>query len=68
MTEVEKKKILSKIKGTTKLADLKDVDLVVEAIFEDVNVKKDIFKNLDTICKKETLFASSFIRGTGFIL
>ena len=59
MTETEKKKILSKIKGTTKLADLKDADLVVEAIFEDVNVKKDIFKNLDKICKKETLFASN---------
>ncbi len=59
MTEAEKKKILSKIKGTTKLEDLKDADLVVEAIFEDANVKKDIFKNLDTICKKETLFASN---------
>jgi len=59
MTEAEKNKILSKIKGTTKLADLKDVDLVVEAIFEDANVKKDIFKELDTICKKETLFASN---------
>ena len=59
MTEAEKNKILSKIKGTTKLEDLKDVDLVVEAIFEDVNVKKDIFKNLDKICKKETLFASN---------
>lgn len=59
MTEAEKNKILSKIKGTTKLADLKDVDLVVEAIFEDVNVKKDIFKELDKICKKETLFASN---------
>jgi len=59
MTEAEKNKILSKIKGTTKLEDLKDADLVVEAIFEDVNVKKDIFKELDTICKKETLFASN---------
>jgi len=59
MTEAEKNKILSKIKGTTKLADLKDADLVVEAIFEDIDVKKDIFKNLDKICKKETLFASN---------
>lgn len=59
MTEAEKNKTLSKIKGTTKLADLKDADLVVEAIFEDVNVKKDIFKELDKICKKETLFASN---------
>jgi len=59
MTEAEKQKILSKIKGTTKLEDLKDADLVVEAIFEDIDVKKDIFKNLDKICKKETLFASN---------
>ena len=59
MTEAEKNKILSKIKGTTKLEDLKDADLVVEAIFEDIDVKKDIFKNLDKICKKETLFASN---------
>jgi len=59
MIEAEKNKILSKIKGTTKLADLKDADLVVEAIFEDIDVKKDIFKNLDKICKKETLFASN---------
>jgi 3-hydroxybutyryl-CoA dehydrogenase len=59
MTESDKKKILLKINGTTNLEDLKDVDLVVEAIFEDINVKKDIFKNLDKICKKETLFASN---------
>ena len=59
MTEDEKKKILSKIKGTTKLEDFKDVDLVIEAIFEDVKVKKDIFKELDKICKKETIFASN---------
>jgi len=34
MTAEEKKKILSRIKGTTKLEDFKDVDLVIEAIFE----------------------------------
>jgi len=59
MTAEDKKKILTKIKGTTKLEDLKDVDLVVEAIFENVTVKKGIFKDLDKICKKETLFASN---------
>ena len=59
MTAEEKKKILSKIKGTTKLEDLKDCDLIVEAIFEDVTVKKDIFKKLDKLCKKETIFASN---------
>ena len=38
MTAEEKKKILSRIKGTTKLEDFKDVDLVIEAIFENVKV------------------------------
>ena len=59
MSSDEKKKILSKIKGTTKLEDMKDADLVVEAIFENVKIKKEIFQELDKICKKETIFASN---------
>jgi len=59
MTADEKKKILSRIKGTTKLEDFKDVDLVIEAIFENVKVKKELFKELDGICKKETIFSSN---------
>jgi len=55
----DKKKILSRIKGTTKLEDLKDTDIIIEAIFENVKVKKDLFKELDKICKKETIFASN---------
>ncbi len=59
MTADEKKKILSNIKGTTKLEDLKNVDLVIEAIFENIKVKKELFSTLDKICKKETYFASN---------
>ena len=59
MTSDDKKKILSHIKGTTKLEDLKDVDLIIEAIFENIEIKKELFKNLDKICKKESLFASN---------
>ncbi len=59
MTADEKKKVLSHIKGTTKLEDLKDVDLVIEAIFENVKIKKELFQQLDKICKKETYFASN---------
>jgi 3-hydroxybutyryl-CoA dehydrogenase len=59
MTVDEKKKILSHIKGTTKLEDLKDVDFVIEAIFENVKVKKELFQGLDKICKKSTCFASN---------
>lgn len=59
MTDDEKKKILSKVTGTTKLEEFKDVDLVIEAIFENVKVKKDLFKELDNICKKEAIFSSN---------
>jgi len=55
----EKKKILSHLKGTTKLEDLKDMDLIIEAIFENIKVKKELFKDLDKICKKDTYFASN---------
>ena len=59
MSADDKKKILSHLKGTTKLDDLKGVDLIVEAIFENVQVKKQLFKDLDGICKKECVFASN---------
>jgi len=59
MTADEKKKILSHLKGTTKLEDLEDADLVIEAIFENIKVKKELFQALDKICKKETYFASN---------
>jgi 3-hydroxybutyryl-CoA dehydrogenase len=59
ITNEDKKKIMSKIKGTTKLSDMKDADLVIEAIFENVKVKKELFKELDSICKKDCVLASN---------
>jgi 3-hydroxybutyryl-CoA dehydrogenase len=59
MTENEKIKVLANIQGTTNLMDLKDVDIVIEAIFENIEGKKEVFKKLDGICKKETFFASN---------
>ena len=55
----EKKDVLSRVNGTTKLEDLKNVDLVIEAIFENIDVKKQLFKDLDKICDKKTIFASN---------
>jgi len=55
----QKDKIMEKINGTSKLEDLKDADLIIEAIFENIEVKKDLFKKLDKLCKKETFFASN---------
>ena len=41
--------ILSRIQGTTDLADTKECDLVIETVFEDMAVKKDLFVRLDEI-------------------
>jgi 3-hydroxybutyryl-CoA dehydrogenase len=59
MTPEQKQHILGRIHGTTTLEDMKDADLVIEAILEQVHLKKDVFQKLDTICKKETIFASN---------
>jgi 3-hydroxybutyryl-CoA dehydrogenase len=59
MTPDDKKNILGKIHGTTNLEDMKDADLIIEAILEEVKMKKDVFQKLDGICKKETIFASN---------
>ena len=59
LTADDKKKVMDRISGTTKLDELKNVDLIIEAIFENVQVKKQLFKELDKICKKECIFASN---------
>jgi 3-hydroxybutyryl-CoA dehydrogenase len=55
----EKEKIMGRIKGTTKMADLKDVDFVVEAVIEDLNLKKQVFKELDEMCRPEVILSSN---------
>ena len=59
ITNDNKIEILSKLKGTTNLEELADMDLIIEAIFENVKIKKELFKDLDKICKKDTYFASN---------
>lgn len=44
------------LSGTTELADLAPCDVIVEAVFEDLNLKKDIFGQLDGIVSESTLF------------
>ena len=58
-TEEQTKEILERIKGTTNKDDVKDADLVIEAIFEDMDVKKDLFKYLDDVCEDKTVLASN---------
>ncbi len=51
--------IMGRIHGTTNLEDTKDCDLVIEAIFEDLKVKKDLFSSLDKICSEKTILATN---------
>ena len=55
----EKDKILSNIKPTAILEDCKDANLIIEAVIEKEDIKKQIFKTLDNICLKETVFATN---------
>ena len=55
----DKNKIITKITGSANLDELKNVDLIIEAIFENIQVKKQLFKELDKACKKECIFASN---------
>lgn len=55
----EKDRVLGNIKTTSKLEDLKNADLIIEAAVEKENVKKQIFKELDNICDEGTIFATN---------
>lgn len=59
MDEDKKTEITSNIKFTTALPDAADCDLVIEAIVENMEIKKALFKELDGICKPETIFATN---------
>lgn len=59
MDEAAKSDILSRISTTTDLALAQDADLVLEAIVENVQIKKDLFAQLDAICKPECIFATN---------
>jgi 3-hydroxybutyryl-CoA dehydrogenase len=50
---------LARIKGTTNTKDLGDCDLVIEAVIENLDLKKKIFAELDKICPKHTILATN---------
>ena len=59
ITEEQKAEILGRIKTTTKLEDLKDCALIVEAATENFDIKKQIFEQLDTITGPDTILSSN---------
>jgi len=59
LTEERKKEILGRIRGTTRLTDLRGADLIVEAIVEDLEAKMKLYRALDDVAKQDTIFASN---------
>jgi len=59
LTAEEREAILGRLTGTADLADAVDADLVVEAVFEDVDVKTTLWAALDAIAPEEAIFASN---------
>ncbi len=55
----EKDATLARIKGTTNIKDFNECDLIIEAIVEDLDLKKNLFAELDKICPKHTILATN---------
>lgn len=55
----QKDAIVGRIKGTTAMTDLKDVDFVIEAVIEDLELKKKVFKELDEVCRPDIVLSSN---------
>lgn len=59
MTEDQVAASMELLNGTTKYDDLGDVDLVIEAVFENIGIKKEVFAKLDAVCKPGCILASN---------
>ena len=59
LSEDKMERLISTISGTTNYDDIADVDLVIEAVFENLNLKKEIFAKLDSVCKAGAILATN---------
>jgi len=59
MTAEDRDSALGRLRGTTKLEDLADCDIIIEAIIENADVKKTVYAELDQIVKKDAIFSSN---------
>lgn len=55
----DKEEILSRIKGITDLSLIKDADIVIEAVVENMAIKKQIFSELDNMCRESAILATN---------
>ena len=59
ITESGKNEVRGRLKGVTSLDELKDCDVIVEAITEQLPAKRDLFSALDSLCRPHAIFASN---------
>ncbi len=59
ITSAQQGQIRGRLSGTTKLEDLADCDIIIEAIIENLDLKRETYKRLDELCKPDTIFASN---------
>ncbi len=59
LTQSEMNSVLSRIKWTIELSEIPECDIIIEAVDENYDLKKKIFKELDLIAKPETIFISN---------
>ena len=59
VTEEQKAAVLGNIQGTTEMKDLAGADFIIEAVIEDLNLKKSVFSELDEICGPDTILATN---------
>ncbi|MGH9425964.1 MAG: 3-hydroxyacyl-CoA dehydrogenase family protein [Terriglobia bacterium] len=55
----QQQEIRNRLSGTTSIEDLSDCDIIIEAIIENLEEKRKTYKQLDSLCKPETIFASN---------
>lgn len=55
----QKSACIARLQGTTNLEELADCDIVIEAVIENIDLKKLVYADLDPICKPEAIFASN---------
>lgn len=59
LTEAQMAQCMSLVSGSTDYADIANADMVIEAVFENLELKKEIFSKLDAICKPGAILASN---------
>ena len=59
ISEADAKAITGRIANTTNFDDIADVDLVIEAVFEDMGIKKEIYKKLDEVTREDVILATN---------